>query len=40
METSNNYFLQKAMREQNLDFEEVKKDLLGTSQEKKPPQKS
>ncbi|CAG9770664.1 unnamed protein product [Ceutorhynchus assimilis] len=32
--------VKKAMKEQNLDLDEVKKDLLGTSQEKKPPQKS
>ncbi|XP_050300877.1 TP53-regulated inhibitor of apoptosis 1-like [Anthonomus grandis grandis] len=32
--------VKKAMKEQKLDFEEVKKDLLGTPEEKKAPQNS
>ncbi|XP_066154938.1 TP53-regulated inhibitor of apoptosis 1-like [Euwallacea fornicatus] len=32
--------VKKAMKEQNLDFDEVSKDLLGTPQEKKQPQES
>lgn len=36
----NAYFLQKAMQDQRIDFQEAEKSILGTEHERQPPQKA